>query len=294
RKFDHDFYTRQTLISLEEMIKNTYPRDDLSGRFFYTRDESNITKIESPYKYREEIQYGTTDKIRKEPRQSIQVYLTDPLHYVEQYEKHYPFQALYQMTQALFFALAQQMQNTFLRSIKNEMEKKPKYWIPLQGTTSYPIKKLVQPNSIKDYQKLAKDLSDKSTSAKLEARQLLEKDYGNLTSRRNTQREIDVDRAKTLIKYAYLFQRLGEMAKTRAIDPIVSVLRNQGAIDLFFRYITPPLTMNAYALERFITQIKDVQGRYKEYLEYKAKSEDYSYRRRAEESKFHKYKTAEI
>src|SRR5690606_16645560 len=55
-----------------------------------------------------------------------------------------------------------------------------------------------------------------------------------------------------------------------------------------------PLTMNAYALERFITQIKDVQGRYKEYLEYKAKSEDYSYRRRAEESKFHKYKTAEI
>jgi len=258
-------------FTLQDLINYTYPNSLepwAYQNFLYSEEQrrEKKTKIETPYKYHED-QQG-----KNSVRNAWQLYKIDPLAYIEQFEKHYPIECLYQITQAIFIANQQQIENLLLTAFKERMQKDPKYWKPLEGTETYSLKKLKMPNSIKDYQNLAKDLYDKSTTYQLEAKALLNKEYGNITNKRATQREIDQEKAKELIMYSYIFRRLGDMAKARAIDPIVSVLRNQGAIDLFIKNSMPPLTMDLYSLHIFIRkathQLDEFKRRYKDLDEY--------------------------
>lgn len=226
-------YVAQIDFSLQSIIKHSFPDDSLEARL--------------------EFQYP-----RGTDRQELEE--------IENFAKEYPLRATYQTIQAILIANFRTIALETCQLIKKTMKAIPRYWIPIRETETFPIRKTKPLNTKKDFRDLASKFEALSEKYYAEANTLKSKSYGNLTNRRKTQIELNEQEAKRIFKYAFIFHELAIESANQQIDPILSTLLHEGAIDLFFKKHPPIFMLSDLALHAFINTaaraIKEINDPY--------------------------------
>lgn len=232
-QLENAFYSKENLLkpdAIRFFQRQFYDASFIQPRFL--DDEEKLGQYAKDWKKREPLNY----------------YRIDPLGYIERYEKASPLGAFILILEKIMLFNRRRIANAFLSAVKERMQQNPAYWRPLDPPKKFPLKTYTPPDTDKKRRKLALQMQEKAQSYKTKALTLLTKEYGNLTARRATQRDIDEEKGKNTLIYAFIFQQLAEKIRRDTLEPALYVLQNEEAIDVFFEYSEPILTMKAWDL----------------------------------------------
>lgn len=233
------FYEKENLFS-DESIR------------FFQRQFTNLDIVRPRYYDQEKIRENSIENWKR--YRPANFYYIDPLGYIERFETNAPIAAFVLLFDRIIEHNLRNYANAYLSEIKSRMERNPDYWKSIKPIKMFPLKIFEPPTTEKARRKLAVQMLEKSQKYKEETLRLVSKDYGNMTNKRATQRDIDEEKGKRLLKYAFLFERIAELIRRDRLDPALYVLRNEDTLDLFFRYEEPKLSMQFSELEFFILE----------------------------------------